>query len=230
MAQELGSYGIDPYAEGLTDEQYTTAMAELANRRQVLLAGKEPEEQRRIHAMRNNMLWHLQNVSVVLCPCWFCCLMLAVVSMSLKLAGCHLQRHAQDDMQRLQIMSFLAKLVTVVEMQQCLQQTRSSICSRTVPHSTVRLCTELYCIAVYYTLLSLSSDCCPDAMLPDCDIAPSLVHRLTVWRHSLPNHLYSSASSHTVVAVAKNDHDCRWVAGHKGPAGCCLGARPQAAL
>ncbi len=66
VAQELGSYGIDPYAEGLTDEQYTTAMAELANRRQVLLAGKEPEEQRRIHAMRNNMLWHLQNVSVPL--------------------------------------------------------------------------------------------------------------------------------------------------------------------
>ncbi|KAL0030805.1 hypothetical protein WJX77_007386 [Trebouxia sp. C0004] len=62
VAQELGSYGIDPYAEGLTDEQYTTAMAELASRRQLLLAGKEPEEQRRILAMRNNMLWHLQNV------------------------------------------------------------------------------------------------------------------------------------------------------------------------
>lgn len=66
MAQELGSYGIDPYAEGLTDDQYTTAMAELASRRQLLLAGKEPEEQRRIHAMRNNMLWHLQNVTVPL--------------------------------------------------------------------------------------------------------------------------------------------------------------------
>ncbi|KAA6429984.1 MAG: DAZ interacting 1-like [Trebouxia sp. A1-2] len=62
VAQELGSYGIDPYAEGLTDDQYTTAMAELANRRQLQLAGKEPEEQHRIHAMRNNMLWHLQNV------------------------------------------------------------------------------------------------------------------------------------------------------------------------
>lgn len=79
MAQELGSYGIDPYAEGLTDDQYTTAMAELANRRQLQLAGKEPEEQHRIHAMRNNMLWHLQNVSDIAFPCWFYCLMLAVV-------------------------------------------------------------------------------------------------------------------------------------------------------
>lgn len=63
MAQELGSYDIDPYAEGLTDDQYTTAMAELAHRRQMLLAGKE---QRRIQAMRNTMLWHLHNVSLTL--------------------------------------------------------------------------------------------------------------------------------------------------------------------
>ena len=63
LAQELGSYDIDPYAEGLTDDQYTAAMAELARRRQVVLAGKEPEEQRRIQAMRNNMLWHLHNVN-----------------------------------------------------------------------------------------------------------------------------------------------------------------------
>ncbi len=127
-------------------------------------------------------------------------------------------------------MSCLARLVTVVDMQQCLQQTRLSICSRTVLHSTALHYTELYCFAVYYTVLSLYSDYCSDAMLPDCDTAPSLVHRLNVWRHSLPTHLYSSASDHAVVTVAKDDYKCRWVAGHRGPAGCCLGARPQAAL
>ena len=32
--------------------------------RQVLMAGKTPEEQRRIQTMRNNMMWHLNNVSI----------------------------------------------------------------------------------------------------------------------------------------------------------------------
>lgn len=50
----------------MTDEQYISAMAELGRRRQVLLAGKPPAEQRRIHAMRNNMLWHLHTVSAML--------------------------------------------------------------------------------------------------------------------------------------------------------------------
>ncbi len=154
MAQELGSYGIDPYAEGLTDDQYTTAMAELASRRQLLLAGKEPEEQRRIHAMRNNMLWHLQNVSDVVCPCWLHCFMLTVVSMNLEIAECHLQTlHVIQCMQRLQLMRFLARLVNVFDMQQCLQHICSSICSKTVLHSIVLHCTELYCIAMYYTVL-----------------------------------------------------------------------------
>lgn len=71
LAQELVSYNIDPMVEGLTDEQYTQAMAELGQRREALLGGKAPEEQRRIHAMRNNILWHLHTVSLVcqaLCP------------------------------------------------------------------------------------------------------------------------------------------------------------------
>lgn len=51
-------------------------------------------------------------------------------------------------MERLQLMSFLASLVTVVDMQQFLQQAGSSICSNTVLH-----CTELYCVATYYTVL-----------------------------------------------------------------------------
>ena len=63
LTQELATYDIDPFAEGLPDEQYTTAMAELARRREVLLASKTPEEQRRVHAMRNNVLWHLHTVS-----------------------------------------------------------------------------------------------------------------------------------------------------------------------
>ena len=67
LTQQLEGYGIDPYAEGLTDEQYTSAMAELGRRRQVLMAGKTPEEQRRIQTMRNNMMWHLNNVSAAFC-------------------------------------------------------------------------------------------------------------------------------------------------------------------
>lgn len=62
LAQELVSYNIDPMVEGLTDEQYTEAMAELGQRREALLGAKGPEEQRRIHAMRNNILWHLHTV------------------------------------------------------------------------------------------------------------------------------------------------------------------------
>lgn len=65
LAQELVTYNIDPMAEGLTDEEYSQAMADLGRRREAMLAGKSPEEQRRIHAMRNNMLWHLHTVS----PC-----------------------------------------------------------------------------------------------------------------------------------------------------------------
>ena len=64
LEQEMASYGIDPTAQGLTDDQYADAMAELGRRRGVLLASKDPKERRRIHAMRNNMLWHLQNVSL----------------------------------------------------------------------------------------------------------------------------------------------------------------------
>ena len=63
LAQELASYDIDPFAEGLTDEQYTVATSQLADRRAELLAGKTPEEERRIHAMRNNMMWHLHMVT-----------------------------------------------------------------------------------------------------------------------------------------------------------------------
>lgn len=64
MAQELESYGIDPMAEGISDQQYSDAMEELQRRREALLAGKTPTEQRRILAMRNTMLWHLNNVSL----------------------------------------------------------------------------------------------------------------------------------------------------------------------
>lgn len=86
LAQELVSYNIDPMVEGLTDEQYTEAMAELGQRREALLGAKGPEEQRRIHAMRNNILWHLHTVSLLdlvcqaLCPPWPCavCLQVAV--------------------------------------------------------------------------------------------------------------------------------------------------------
>jgi len=56
------------------------------------------------------------------------------------------------------------------------------------------------------------------------------MHRLNVCRHLLATHLYSSASDHTVLAVADDDHVCRWEAGHRGPVGCYLVARPQAAL
>ena len=74
LAQELVSYNIDPMVEGLTDEQYTDAMGELGRRREALLAGKGPEEQRRIHAMRNNILWHLHTVSLPANPpCFLPC-------------------------------------------------------------------------------------------------------------------------------------------------------------
>ena len=66
LAQEMASYNIDPLAEGMSDEQYSHAMTELARRREALLASKSPEEQRRMHAMRNNMMWHLQTVSTEL--------------------------------------------------------------------------------------------------------------------------------------------------------------------
>ena len=69
VAQEMATYNLDPFVEGMTDDQYTSAMAELARRRAALLAGKSPEEQRRLHAMRNNMLWHLHTVSAIpICP------------------------------------------------------------------------------------------------------------------------------------------------------------------
>ena len=64
LAQELASYNIDPFVEGITDEQYSSVMSQLALRREAQLAGKTPEEQRRVHAMRNNMLWHLHTVSL----------------------------------------------------------------------------------------------------------------------------------------------------------------------
>ena len=65
----MATYNLDPFVEGMTDYQYTNAMTELARRREALLAGKAPEEQRRLHAMRNNMLWHLHTVSSVRSPC-----------------------------------------------------------------------------------------------------------------------------------------------------------------
>ena len=92
LAKELGRYGIDAAAEGLTDDQYTTAMEELARRRQELLALKEPEEQRRVIAMRNTMLWHLHNVGSLQLDLVYCCMLRA--QQSCLAEPCHLQHHA----------------------------------------------------------------------------------------------------------------------------------------
>lgn len=47
----------------MSDQQYSDAMADLQHQREQLLAGKPAAERRRILAMRNTMLWHLNNVS-----------------------------------------------------------------------------------------------------------------------------------------------------------------------
>lgn len=65
LEQELERYGVDPQATGMSDTQYSDAMADLQQRREQLLAGKTPTERRRILAMRNTMLWHLNNVRTV---------------------------------------------------------------------------------------------------------------------------------------------------------------------
>ncbi len=65
-------------------------------------------------------------------------------------------------MQRLQLVSFFATLVTVVDMQQCLQQTGPSICSKTVLH-----CTD---IAIYCTC----RDCTVTAALMPCCLTVAL--------------------------------------------------------
>lgn len=70
LEEELERYGIDPQASGMSDQQYSDAMADLQQRREQLLAGKPPSERRRVLAMRNTMLWHLNNVSI--CSCNAC--------------------------------------------------------------------------------------------------------------------------------------------------------------
>lgn len=64
LEQDLERYGIQPEATGMSDQQYSDAMADLQQRREQMLAGKTPTERRRILAMRNTMMWHLNNVSV----------------------------------------------------------------------------------------------------------------------------------------------------------------------
>ena len=100
LEQELERYGIQPEATGMSDQQYSDAMADLQQRREQMLAGKTPTERRRILAMRNTMMWHLNNVSAtaatdamlcssaVLCCAvrsWLCC---AVLQPTVKLDLC----------------------------------------------------------------------------------------------------------------------------------------------
>ena len=66
LARELQSYNIDPLAEGLTDDQYADAMAELKRRREAALVGKSRAELARVDHMRTTLMWHIQHVSSTL--------------------------------------------------------------------------------------------------------------------------------------------------------------------
>ena len=72
LEQELERYGIQPEATGMSDQQYSDAMADLQQRREQMLAGKTPTERRRILAMRNTMMWHLNNVSAAATDAMLC--------------------------------------------------------------------------------------------------------------------------------------------------------------
>ena len=63
LARELQSYNIDPLAEGMTDDQYADAMAELKRRREAALLGKSRAELARVDHMRTTLMWHIQHVS-----------------------------------------------------------------------------------------------------------------------------------------------------------------------
>ena len=63
LARELQSYNIDPLAEGMTDDQYADAMAELKRRREAALVGKSRGELARVDHMRTTLMWHIQHVS-----------------------------------------------------------------------------------------------------------------------------------------------------------------------
>ncbi|KAK9806976.1 hypothetical protein WJX72_009222 [[Myrmecia] bisecta] len=63
LREELESYGIDPYAEGLTKAQYQAAMGELEKRRAAALAVRSAEDQERIKFMRSTVLWHVEKVA-----------------------------------------------------------------------------------------------------------------------------------------------------------------------
>ena len=63
LARELQSYNIDPLAEGMTDDQYADAMAELKRRREATLVGKSRAELARVDHMRTTLMWHIQHVS-----------------------------------------------------------------------------------------------------------------------------------------------------------------------
>ena len=63
LARELQSYNIDPLAEGMTDDQYADAMAELNRRREAALVGKGRAELAWVDHMRTTLMWHIQHVS-----------------------------------------------------------------------------------------------------------------------------------------------------------------------
>lgn len=63
LSTELLSYGIDPKAERLSDEQYVAAVAELQERQAAVADDSSPQVAARVDQIRRVLCWHLQKVS-----------------------------------------------------------------------------------------------------------------------------------------------------------------------
>jgi len=63
LAEELRSYGLSPGTQGLTDHQFSDAMAELEQRRAEARQTMSPGDRQRFDYMRATVGWHVQRVS-----------------------------------------------------------------------------------------------------------------------------------------------------------------------
>lgn len=64
LGAELLSYGIDPSAERLGDDEYETALAELRSRQKAVAAESSPALASKIDQIRRTLAWHLHDVSL----------------------------------------------------------------------------------------------------------------------------------------------------------------------
>lgn len=68
LQEELLSYGIDPEKGRMSDEQYDTAMRELANRQAAAAGDTGPETAEKVRGLREMLAWHLHKVGSCLEP------------------------------------------------------------------------------------------------------------------------------------------------------------------